>query len=82
MTTRGGDVVVLVMPGISVAYVAPVMHDGEGLDVIKERFTAAPAAQALADAQAIARQTGGRVLKWMKDASEPAVWVAAEQHPQ
>lgn len=81
MTTKGGDVVLLVMPGISVVYMAPVMEDGEGLDVIKERFTAAPASQALADAQAITRQTGGRILKWMRDASEPDLWVTAQKDP-
>jgi hypothetical protein len=81
VTTRGGDVVVLVMPGISVAYVAPVIKDGEGLDTIKERFTATPAVKALADAQAITRLTGGRILKWMRNASEPDLWVTTENSP-
>ena len=81
MTTKGGDVVVLVMPGISVVYMATVMQDGEGLDVIKERFTATPALKALADAQAITRQTGGRILKWMRNASEPDLWITAENSP-
>ena len=39
MTTKGGDVVVLVMPGVSVVYLGKVLNDGEGLDTIRERFT-------------------------------------------
>jgi len=65
--------VVLVMPGISVVYVAPVMTDGEGLDTIKERFTTSIRTQALADAQAMVK-AGGRVLQWMNGASEPNPW--------
>lgn len=71
--------VVLVMPGVSVVYLGAVLKDGEGLDVIKERFTVMPAIQGLADAQAITRQTGGRILKWMRGASEPDLWIAAEK---
>ena len=74
MTTKGGDVVVLVMPGISVVYLAPVITDGEGLDTIKERFTAAARTGALAEAQAMAKATGGRVLQWMSGATEPNPW--------
>ena len=74
MTTRIGDVVVLVMPGVSVAYLGPVHKDGEGLDVIKERFTATTRRKALIDARAITKATGGRVLKWMKGANEPDLW--------
>lgn len=77
MTTKHGDVVVLVMPGISVCYLGPVYRDGEGLDVIKERFTAATPRQALTQAKAITKTTGGRVLKWMKGANEPDIWPAA-----
>jgi len=79
VTTKGGDVVLLVMPGISVVYVGPVLEDGEGLDVIKERFTATPAMQALTEAQAITRQTGGRILKWMRGATEPDIWLSDDQ---
>lgn len=75
VTTRGGDVVVLVMPGISVVYVAKVLRDGEGLDTIKERFTTAPRTNALADARALAK--GGRVLQWMSGATEPQPWPEA-----
>ena len=71
-----------VMPGISVVYLGPVLEDGEGLDVIKERFIATPAVRALADAQAITRQTGGRILKWMRDAPEPDLWISADQNAQ
>ena len=78
MTTKGGDVVLLVMPGISVVYLGPVLKDGEGLDVIKERFTATPSKQALTEAQAITRQTGGRILKWMRGATEPDLWIPAD----
>lgn len=73
MTTKGGDVVVLVMPGISVVYLAPVMQDGEGLDTIKERFTISMRTQAFANAQLMVK-TGGRVLQWMSGASEPRPW--------
>jgi hypothetical protein len=72
VTTRGGDVVVLVMPGISVVYVAKVLRDGEGLDTIKERFTAAARLNAFEDARALAQ--GGRVLQWMSGATEPNPW--------
>jgi hypothetical protein len=72
--TRGGDVVVLVMRGVSVVYLGAVHKDGEDLDVIKERFTVSSSGRALADAEAITRQTGGRVLKWMIGASEPDLW--------
>ena len=72
--TRGGDVVVLVMRGVSVVYLGAVHKDGEGLDAIKERFTVSSSVRALADAQAITRETGGRVLKWMSGASEPDLW--------
>lgn len=81
VTTKGGDVVLLVMPGISVVYLGPVLEDGEGLDVIKERFTATPAVQALTDARAITRHTGGRILKWMRGATEPDLWVSADRTP-
>lgn len=81
VTTKGGDVVLLVMPGISVVYLGPVLEDGEGLDVIKERFTATPATNALHEAQAITRQTGGRILKWMRGATEPDLWVPAAPKP-
>jgi hypothetical protein len=72
--TRDGDVVVLVMRGVSVCYLGAVMEDGEGLDAIKERFTATTALRAFSDAQAMTRLTGGRVLKWMSGASEPDLW--------
>ena len=78
MTTRDGDVVVLVMPGVSVVYLGEVHRDGEGLDSIKERFTAANSRQALAHARAITRTTGGRILKWMKGANEPDLWPASD----
>lgn len=81
MKTKHGDVVVLVMPGVSVVYLGPVKNDGEGLDAIQERFIATPALQGLAEARAITRQTGGRVLRWMRDESEPHLWMGAEpQH--
>jgi len=76
--TKGGDVVVLVMPGVSVVYLGEVHQDGEGLDSIKERFTATSARQALADARAITRKSGGRILKWMKGANEPDLWPATD----
>jgi hypothetical protein len=72
--TRDGDVVVLVMRGVSVCYLGAVMQDGEGLDAIKERFTATTALRAFSDAQAMTRLTGGRVLKWMNGAPEPDLW--------
>lgn len=78
MQTKDGDVVVLVMPGVSVVYLGAVMKDGEGLDVIKERFVATPALRGLAEARAIARQTGGRVLRWMRDETEPHLWIGPE----
>ena len=77
MTTRGGDVVVLVMPGVSVVYVAKVLNDGEGLDTIKERFTISMRRHALADAKALVNGSGGRVLQWMSGAPEPSPWPEA-----
>lgn len=74
MKTRDGDVVVLVMRGVSVCYLGPVCADGEGLDAIKERFTATTALRACSDAQAMTRLTGGRVLKWVNGAAEPDLW--------
>jgi hypothetical protein len=74
VTTRGGDVVVLVMPGISVVYLGRVIQDGEGLDTIKERFITSLRTKALAEARAMAEGTGGRVLQWMSGASEPDPW--------
>ena len=64
---------VLVMPGVSVVYVAKVMRDGEGLDTIKERFTISMRRHALKDAKALTNGTG-RVLQWMSGASEPNPW--------
>lgn len=78
MKTKGGDVVVYMMPGVSVAYLGAVHKDGEDLDAIKERFTAKPARQALIEAQTMTRSTGGRILKWMKGASEPDLWPTSE----
>jgi hypothetical protein len=72
--TRDGDVVVLVMRGVSVCYLGAVCKDGEGLDAIKERFTATTALRAFSDAQAMTRLTGGRVLKWINGATEPDLW--------
>jgi hypothetical protein len=74
VTTRGGDVVVLVMPGISVVYLARVIQDGEGMDTIKERFITSLRTKGLAEARAMAQSTGGRVLQWMNGASEPSPW--------
>jgi hypothetical protein len=74
VTTKGGDVVVLVMPGISVVYLARVIKDGEGMDTIKERFITSLRTKALAEARAMAEGTGGRVLQWMNGASEPSPW--------
>lgn len=79
MKTRDGDVVVLVMRGVSVCYLGAVMQDGEGLDSIKERFTATTALRAFSDAQAMTRLTGGRVLKWMNGAAEPDLWPVKDQ---
>jgi hypothetical protein len=62
------------MRGVSVVYLGAVHKDGEGLDSIKERFTVSTSVRALADAQAITRETGGRVLKWVSGASEPDLW--------
>jgi hypothetical protein len=73
VTTRDGDVVVLVMPGVSIVYVARVIEDGEGLETLKERFTICKRTKALTDAQAMVK-TGGRVLQWMSGASEPKPW--------
>ena len=74
MTTKGGDVVVLVMPGMSVVYLARVIRDGEGMDTIRERFITSLPTKGLAEARAMARTTGGRVLQWMNGASEPNPW--------
>jgi len=77
VTTRGGDVVVLVMPGISVVYLARVIQDGEGMDTIKERFITSLRTKGLAEARAMAQTTGGRVLQWMNGATEPNPWPEA-----
>ena len=69
--------VVLVMPGISVVYLARVLKDGEGLDTIKERFITSLRTKGLAEARAMAQGTGGRVLQWMNGASEPSPWPEA-----
>ncbi|HEX6162358.1 MAG TPA: hypothetical protein VFZ31_03260 [Vicinamibacterales bacterium] len=74
MTTRGGDVVVLVMPGVSLVYVARVLQDGEGLDTIKDRFITSIRPKAFIEARAMAQTTGGRVLQWMIGANEPNPW--------
>ncbi len=74
MKTKDGDVVVLVMRGVSVCYLGAVLKDGEGLDAIEERFTATSALRAFSDAQAMTRLTGGRILKWMNGADEPDLW--------
>jgi hypothetical protein len=74
VTTRDGDVVVLVMPGVSVAYLAVVHRDGEQLDTIKERLLVTQRSRALADAQVMIKATGGRILRWMNGASEPERW--------
>ena len=68
---------VLVMPGISVVYLARVIRDGEGLDTIKERFITSLDTKALAEARAMAEGTGGRVLQWMNGATEPNPWPEA-----
>jgi hypothetical protein len=65
--------VVLVMPGVSVVYLAKVMRDGEGLDTIKERFTISMRRHALQDAKALV-DGQGRVLQWMSGANEPNPW--------
>jgi hypothetical protein len=78
VTTKGGDVVVLVMPGVSIVYLGAVLEDGEGLDVIKERFYAASQRDAILEARAITRATGGRILKWMKGANAPDVWAIGD----
>lgn len=74
MQTKTGDVVILVMPKVSVVYLAEVLHDGEGFAAFKERFVVTPSGAALHDAQVITKRTGGRVLRWMKDATEPELW--------
>jgi hypothetical protein len=74
VTTRGGDVVVLVMPGVSLVYVARVLQDGEGLDTIKDRFITSIRPKAFTEARAMAQTTGGRVLQWMIGANEPNAW--------
>ena len=66
--------VVLVMPGISVVYLARVIRDGEGMDTIKERFITSLRTKAFAEARAMAEGTGGRVLQWMNGATEPSPW--------
>jgi hypothetical protein len=75
--TKGGDVVVLVMPGVSVVYLAKVLTDGEGLDTIKERFTTSMRTKALSDATALAAGRG-RILQWMSGATEPNLWPLGE----
>jgi hypothetical protein len=77
VTTKGGDVVVLVMPGVSLVYVARVIQDGEGLDTIKDRFITSIRPKAFVEASAMARTTGGRVLQWMIGATEPKPWTDA-----
>ena len=67
---------VLVMPGVSVVYLAKVVRDGEGLDTIKERFTISMRRHALADAKAMVNGDG-RVLQWMSGANEPSPWPEA-----
>jgi hypothetical protein len=74
VTTRGGDVVVLVMPGVSLAYVARVIQDGEGLDTITDRFITSIRPNAFIEARAMAQTTGGRVLQWNIGANEPNTW--------
>jgi len=73
VTTKGGDVVVLVMPGVAVVYLAKVLNDGEGLDSIKERFTISLSRHALADAKALA-SGDGRILQWVSGDKEPSPW--------
>ena len=73
MTTKGGDVVVLVMPGVPVVYLGRVLNDGEGLDTIKERFTISMRRHALADAKALA-SADGRILQWVSGDNEPSPW--------
>ena len=68
---------VLVMPGVSVVYLARVLTDGEGLDTIKERFTTTMRIKALSDATALAAG-GGRILQWMSGATEPHLWPLGE----
>ena len=65
---------VLVMPGVSVAYVGRVIEDGEGLDSIKDRFITSIRPRAFVEARAMAQTTGGRVLQWMMGANEPNPW--------
>jgi hypothetical protein len=74
VTTNRGDVVVLVMPGVSVAYVARVIQDGEGMDTIRDRFITSLRTKAFGEAMAMAQTTGGRVLQWMVGAQEPNPW--------
>ncbi|HTH25785.1 MAG TPA: hypothetical protein VL919_11770 [Vicinamibacterales bacterium] len=76
MTTKGGDVVVLVMPGVPVVYLGKVLNDGEGLDTIKERFTISMRRHALADAKALA-SADGRILQWINGDNEPSPWPEA-----
>ena len=77
MQTKTGDVVLLIMPGVSVVYLAEVRQEGEGFDTFKERFIAVSSGQALHDAQSITHVTGGRVLRWMNGATTPEIWPAA-----
>lgn len=74
MTTKDGDVVILVTRDESVAYLAVVHRDGEQLDTIKERLLVTQRSRALADAQVMIKTTGGRILRWMNDAIEPEPW--------
>ena len=66
--------VVMVMPGVSLAYVARVIQDGEGLDTITDRFITSVRPNAFNEARAMAQTTGGRVLQWMAGATEPNAW--------
>lgn len=74
VTAKPGDVVVLVMRGVSMVYLAKVTHDGETLDTLKTRFTSSMRAQALAAARAVTAETGGRILRWSIGASGPELW--------
>ena len=65
---------VLVMPGVSLAYVARVIQDGEGLDTITDRFITSIRPRAFSEARAMAQVTGGRVLQWTMGANEPNAW--------
>jgi len=78
LTTKDGDVVVLVTPGATVAYLAVVHRDGEQLDTIKQRLLITQRSRALADAQVMIKSTGGRILRWVNGAIEPEPWPASE----